>query len=341
MPETRYAAEPVRQAAYDRILESVRALPGVRSATTTSMVPLAGGGQVNFIVADGTVVPMSERPSANFRMIGPEYFRTLEITLKRGRAFTDSERDPSQPLPAVISEPVAARLWPGQDPIGKGFSRGIQGEAGFVVVGVTGDARVTYVAGPSPLMVYVPYWWRSRTSTTLLVKSGSDPMALVSPIRRAVQQIDEDIAIGRIRTLDDVVESALASRRYQAQLFVVFGIVALFIAMVGVYAMTAYGVSRRRREMNIRAALGAEPAQVLRMIVRQSSTPIAAGVAAGLAGAVAMGSIVASLLFEVGARDPLVLAAVTLLVGGVAALATVVAARQGLALDPAAALRDE
>ncbi len=341
MPSARYATEPVRQAAYDRLLTAVRALPGVRTVTTASMLPLGGGGQVNFIVADGTTVPLPDRPSANFRFVAPEYFQTLGITIRQGRSFTDAERDPRRPLPALISEPVADRLWPGGDPIGKRFSRGIEGEESFEVVGVTADARVTYVDRKAPLMVYLPYWWRSRTSTTLLIKSAADPLALVPAVRRSVAEIDPEIAVGRIRTLDDVVDSALASRRYQAELFMVFGVVALFIAMVGVYATTAYGISRRRREMNIRCALGAQPGQVLRMVLGQSSAPIVAGIAGGVVGAAALGGLVASLLFDIRARDPLVLLGVTLLVGGIAAISTIAAGRQGLSLDPAAALRED
>jgi putative ABC transport system permease protein len=341
MPAARYTTETVRQATYDRLLSAVRALPDVRSVTTTSMLPLSGGGQVNFIVADGTTVPMSARPSANFRFVAPEYFQTLGMTLRRGRSFTDEERDPARALPSVISEPLASRLWPGEDPIGRRFSRGIAGDGVFEVVGVTADARVTSVDRLPPLMVYVPYWWRSRTSTSLLVKSAADPAGLVPAIRRTVAAIDPEIAIGRTRTLDDVVDSALASRRYQAELFIAFGAVALLIATVGVYAMTAQSVSRRRREMNIRSALGASRGQVLGLVIRQSSPPIIAGVAGGLAGALGLGGVVANLLFEVRARDPWVLSAVTIVVAAIAWLSTVAAARQGLSLDPAAALRED
>ena len=190
-------------------------------------------------------------------------------------------------------------------------------------------------------MVYVPYWWRSRTTAILLVKSGSDPAALLTDVRQAIRSVDPDIAIGEARPLDRVVDSALALRRYQLRLFLAFGATALAIALIGVYATTAYGVSRRRREVNIRVALGADQANVLRLMIRQTAIPMTAGLAAGILGAIAVGGFIASLLFDVQPRDPIVIAAVTAIVGAVALLASVVAARQGLVIDPAGALREE
>ena len=160
-------------------------------------------------------------------------------------------------------------------------------------------------------------------------------------MRRVVQQIDPEIAIGDARPLERLVESSVAARRYQMQLFVAFGVVALFIATLGVYAVTSYGVSQRRREMNIRVALGARARQVTTMVMAQGMAPIAVGVVAGLGGSIALGGVVASLLFDVKPRDPAVIGGVTCVVAIAGALASFVAARQGLVIDPAAALREE
>ena len=340
-PASRYAGEPVRLAAYDRLIAALRALPGVQSVTTASMLPLAGPGQGNFIVPEGSTRPIFEHPSANFRFIAPDFFTTIGLTVVRGRSFTDRERDPRRAAPVVISASTAARLWHGQDPIGKRFSRGIDGEQGFEVVGVTPDARVTSIERTPPLMVYVPYWWRSRTSLSVLIRTSGEPTSILSSVRRSIREIDPDIAIGESRPLEQLVDASVAARRYQMRLFVVFGGVALFIATVGVYAVTAFGISRRRREMNIRIALGARASQVRRMVVGQGLAPVLAGAAAGALGALAAGRAIASLLFEVRARDPLVIGAVAAAVCGVGVLAALLAARQGLALDPAAVLRDE
>jgi predicted permease len=341
LPAARYAQEPVRQAAYDRLLADVRALRGVEAVSTTSMVPLSGQGQINVIAPDGHQGPLSEMPSANFRFVAPEFFKTLGITVRPGRPFTDAERDPNRPAPALISEPTAARLWPGENPLGKRFSRGFPGEQGFEVVGVVADVRMTALDRRPPLMVYLPYWWRSRPALSLMIRTSLEPAAIVPEVRRVTRAIDPEIAIGAVRPVAALVDAAVAARRYQAQLFIAFGVVALFIAMLGVYAVTSYGVSRRKREMNIRVALGARASQVIRMLLWQGMTPVVVGAAAGACGAIAMGGVIASLLFEVRAGDPLIVAVVIAVVGATGLITSGLAARRGITIDPASALRDE
>src|SRR5262245_24951656 len=185
-PASRYGEEAPRQAAYRRLIEVVRALPAVAHVTTTSLLPMAGTGSVNFIATAGSTRPRSEQPSANFRMVAPEFFDAVGIPILRGRAFTDGERDPGRPVPALVSEPTAARLWPGLDPLGRRFTRALPGERSFEVVGVVADARTTSIEDRPPFMVYVPYWWRTRTATSLVVKTAADPTALLTAIRRVV-----------------------------------------------------------------------------------------------------------------------------------------------------------
>ncbi|MCC7034884.1 MAG: ABC transporter permease [Acidobacteria bacterium] len=342
LPATRYADEPGRQAAYDRMLAAARALPGVDAAATTSMLPLRGEGQVNFVAREGAVLSAAELPSANFRFVAPEYFQTMGMAVRRGRPFTDAERDPKRPAPALVSEFTAARLWPGDDALGRRFSRGISGEQGFEVVGVVAEARTTALdRAEQPLMVYVPYWWRSRPSTSLLVKTAVAPLSVLPALRRALLDIDPEIAIGRARPMQQIVDDSVAGRRYQAQMLAIFGGVALVIAIIGIYAVASYGISRRRREMNIRVALGAEAWQVVGLVLRQGTTPVLAGAAAGIAGALAMGRVVASLLFEVRAWEPSIIAAVVAVVATVGVATCGLAARRGLRLNPAAALREE
>jgi predicted permease len=341
LPGARYASEPLRQAAYDRVLASVRTLPGVRSVTTTSLLPMRGTGQTNFIAREGDTLKSADLPSANLRFVAPDFFATLGIPIRLGRSFTDAERQPDRPAPAVISERTAARMWPNQDPIGKRFSRGLEGEQGFQVVGVVAEARTTLLDEAPPLMVYLPYWWRSLPATSLLVKTATEPTAMLASIRGAVRAIDPEIAIGQSRSLEQMVETSMAGRRYQVQLFVVFGVTALFIATLGVYAVTSQSVTRRRREMNIRVALGARTSAVAGMIVWQASRPVIVGLIGGIAGALAIGGLLANLLFEVRARDPLVLLVVVTVVGTVSVMACGIATRRGLSIDPAAALRDE
>jgi predicted permease len=343
-PAVRYADDTVRQNTYDRLLSAIQALPGVASATTTSMLPLRGPGQVNFIALPGQSLrgsDLSAMPSANFRFVAPGFFRTLGIDIRRGRSFTDAERDPKRPAPVLVSEPTAARLWPGEDPLGKRFSRGIPTEQGFEVVGVVVDARTTALDREQPLMVYAPYWWRSRPALSLLIQTTIDAASVLSSVRRTVRELDPEIAIGEARPLTDLVEASMAGRRHQTQLFATFGAVALFIAGVGVYAVMSFTVSRRRREMNLRVALGASRQQVVGQMLRQGMSPVMVGIATGIGGALAISKLVASLLFDVEARDPMIIASVVTIVLVVGLATCGLAVRRGLAIDPSTALREE
>ncbi len=190
-------------------------------------------------------------------------------------------------------------------------------------------------------MVYVPYLLEPACHDHVADQVETDPVAIVASIRRAIDQIDPEIAVGQSRPLDDLVAAELAGRRYQARLFIVFGVVALAIATLGVYAVAAYSVSKRRRELNIRVALGAATTDVMQLLMRQSMRTVAIGAAIGLAGALAAGRSTAGMLYEVQPRDPMILALVVATVATVALLASLLAARSGLAINPVAALRDE
>lgn len=335
----RYPDTPERAALYDRILERVQALPAVTSAAWTSMLPLNGETWVDLISRLDDARPSGQKPSANYRFVGPDYFRTLLMPILEGRSIEARDRR-SAVTPAVISGRAAETLWPGQDAVGRQFSRADPDQR-FEVVGIVADGHPTALDADAPLMVYVPYWFNNEGKSVLVARTSGDPGALVGELRKAVREVDPEIAIAEAGPLARVTDRVLAGRRYQMWLFVAFGLVATVIATIGVYATTAYGVSRRRREMNIRVALGASVPQVFGLVLRQSATPVAVGLMAGGAGALALGNLAASLLFQVRASDPAVIATVLTLVGAIALLAASAATRQGLRIDPAAALRDE
>jgi predicted permease len=336
---TRYPDVPERAALYDRILAGTRDLAGITSASWTSALPLTGETWVDLISRLDDVRPSSEKPSANYRFVGPEYFRTLSMPITKGRSIDDRDRTRSV-VPAVLSSRAAHTLWPGEDPIGRQFARGNPSEH-FEVVGVVVDGHPTALETESPLMVYVPYWFNNEGRSLLLVRTAGDVTAVGAELGRVVHAVDPEIAIASVKPLQSVVDRSVGIRRYQMWLFTAFGGVALLIAIVGVYATTAYGVARRRREMNIRVALGARASQVFAMTLRQSAAPLAIGIVVGCVGAVGIGTLVAGLLFNVRARDPLVIAVVVTIVAIAGGLASATAARQGLRIDPAAALRDD
>ena len=280
-----------------------------------------------------------ESSTANYRFVGPDYFHAIGMPIVKGRSIEEHDRS-NTVTPAVISARAARTLWPGEDAIGREFTRSDTTQR-LQVVGVVADGHATALESESPLMVYVPYWFNNEGKSVLIVRSSGDAVALVAAIRSAVRDVDPDVAIAKVAPLQHVVDSAVESRRYQATLFTAFGASALLIAIVGVYATTAYGVSRRRRELNIRVALGARASQVFSMVLRQSVTPVAIGLAVGLAGALAMGGAIASLLYEVRPRDPLVLAVVLGVVATVGAVSAAAATLSGLRIEPAAALRED
>jgi len=337
---TRYPNVQARAALYDRILDRARGLPGVASLAWTSALPLTGETFVDAIqMPDGTTALSGHPQSANYRFVAPDYFRTLAMPIVAGRSFDDRDRSGAAP-PAVISARAAGTLWPGRDPIGHQFSRGDPNQH-FIVVGVVADGHATRIDAPSPLMVYVPYWYNNEGRSVLAAHTTGDASAVVAELRQAVRAVDPEIAIADASPLQSVIDKSLEGRRYQMWLFIAFGAIALLIATVGVYATTAYGISRRRREMNIRVALGARVSEVFSLVLRQSATPVAVGLAAGCAGALAIGTVMASLLYEVRVSDPLVIAAVIALVGSVGLAASAIAAKQGLRINPAAALRED
>jgi predicted permease len=335
----RYPDVAARAALYDRILERVDQVPAVSAASWTSALPLTGETWVDKIVRRDGPAPSEASSSANFRFVGPQYFRAIGMPLLHGRGFEQTDRKHTA-VPAVLSERAAHLFWPNENPIGRHFTRSNPDQQ-FEIVGIVPDGHVTELDQQSPLMVYLPYWFNNEGKSVLVVRTRGDAAAVLPEIRQLVRGIDPEIAIARTAPLRDVVDAAVEGRRYQASLFTTFGAVALMIALLGVYATTAYGISKRRREMNIRVALGARASQVFALVLRQSTVPVLIGVGVGTAGALAIGDAIASQLFEVKPRDPGVLGGVALLMALAGAISAAVAARRGVRLDPAAALRDE
>ncbi|MEO7157277.1 MAG: ABC transporter permease [Vicinamibacterales bacterium] len=335
---SKYPDTAERAALYDRILDRVRALPGVTHAAWSSALPLTGETWVD-IVAPLDRATDEAKTSANYRFIGPDYFSAIGMPLLQGRSIEQQDRTRT-PTPAVVSLRTARALWPEGNPVGREFVHADPTQR-FQVVGIVADGRTTALDAEPPLMVYVPYWFNNEGKSVLVVRTQGNATGVVAGVRRAVREVDPDVAIARVAPLQSVIDRAVEGRKYQATLFTAFGGVALLIAIVGVYATTAYGVSRRRRELNIRVALGAQVPQVFSLVLRQSAAPVGFGLAAGLAGALVIGGALASLLYEVRPRDPLVLGVVLGIVATVGIVSAAAATFGGLHLEPASALRDD
>jgi putative ABC transport system permease protein len=326
---------------YVRLLDRIGELPGVTAVGGVASLPLAGRGASGTFLIDNNP---SLKGQAGYAPASPGYFAAMGIPLLQGRLF-DSGDTVNSPQVAVISQSLARRYWPNEDPIGKRIQFGNMDTDKRLlhVVGVVGDVRnaLDTEAGP---MVYAyslqrPQWWQV-SSLSIVVRASSRPQALIAAMRAAVEALRPDVPL-RFRTLDQVFSSSLDQRRFILALFGVFAAVAMLIAAIGVYGVMAYTVTQRTQEIGIRMALGAQAADVLRMSLGHGMRLTLTGVALGLLTAFALTRLMKSLLFGVEATDPLTFTAVASLLTIVAVLACIIPARRATKVDPMVALRCE
>jgi len=261
----------------------------------------------------------------------------MGIAFVAGQGFTEVDRKRNV---AVISELAASRMWPGQNPIGRKFTRAQPGEPPFEVVGVVRDVRTGLTQQPV-VTAYFPYWYRNRLSMTVVARTSGDPRSLAPAIRSAVWSIDSDTVVGEIQTMRNVLSTSVGQRRFQVMLIAGFAASALLLACIGIYGVVSWSVARRRNEIGVRMALGATSGNVRRMLVVQGLRPVIVGIILGIAAALASGRLLNSLLFGVSARDPWTICAVAVTLAGVAALACYLPARRTTLNDPLEALRYE
>lgn len=343
LPPALYSKQERKRAFFENVLARVHALPGVGNAAWISRLPLKGQEQVDNIVVPGRAIPEAQTPLANYRFVTPEYFHTLGIPLLSGRPLesADAERHV-----AIISESVAKRVWPGENPIGKQFRPG--GDSGWPaaeVVGVVGDIRAVALDEPPGLMVYQPIgpgspkWWGGRAS--LVVRSTIALAPFSSAVRHAIHETDSGVPIVHLRPMAEIVSDSVSIRRFELALASSFGVFALILAALGIYGVVGYSVASRRQEMGIRIALGARSSNLRSLVLLQGMLPVAVGWAAGIFAAIAAGSLMKSLLFSVSAHNPLTIACVSIVVLATAALACYIPARRAAKVDPMVALRYE
>jgi putative ABC transport system permease protein len=342
----RYPKGPLQKQFFNSVLTSLAGHPAVVAASMNVTLPLSGSMRI--IAFD----PRQIRPDhpeqiflARASVITPDYFSTLRIPLRRGRGFSADDRA-GAPRVAVVSERFVRDLWPGEDPIGKQFPlgnpRGLPEPA--TVVGVIGDLRSSSLdeaVGRPELYVSteqeaeLPEMW-----IVVRARDGS-PLKLVSAIRDAVRQADPEQPIGDIVSLEQLISRQTAARRFNTTLLGVFALLAVGLALIGIYGVTAYAVTQRTREMGIRMALGAGPADVVRLLLGESLTRVAVGVGLGLVIAFAATRVLATMLFGVGASDAATFIGTALLLASVALLATWLPARKATRVDPMVTLRTE
>ncbi len=339
MPWEAYPNRAKRAEFYRDALAKLNALPGVEQAALTSILPLHGEGWGDMAQLPGDTRPWTQLPGESWRWISPNYFEAIHLKLLAGRFFSDSEWGRNE---AVLSERTAKALWPGKNPVGQQFRRaGAEGEAPFTVVGVVADARTVTLAKPDPMLIYVPYWFRADANGGLVIRTRQAAGAMAESIRKAIWSVDAGVAVPEVRLLSGLVADSVEDRRFEMDLLLVFAVSALLLAGLGVYGVVTYSVVQRRREIGLRIALGAQRANIYRLILREGLLPVVAGAVVGIAVALASARLVGSLLFEVSPYDPgIAVAAVgVLLIAGTAACW--LPARRAALVEPMEALRSE
>jgi putative ABC transport system permease protein len=320
-------------------------VPGVQSAAIVTLRPLWGTVGMDWrSTIEGQSEDEAERnPLLNLQTVSADYFATMGIPIRRGRALADSD-DANAPGVVVVSEAMARRFWPDQDAIGKRLKIPMPDtplhDTWLTVVGVSGDARYREIQ-ESRLDLYLSYRQSNHRPHHVVVRAAVDPPTLAEPIRRIVSGIDPDVPVADVITLSDAVTAALGGPRFAARVFGAFALVALLLSALGLHGLLAYSVSRRTREIGVRVALGAQAADVRRLVLREGLRLALAGIAVGLAAAWGTARWLDALLFGVTAADPVTYAIGPLLLASVAAVACLLPARRATRVDPAVALRAE
>jgi len=336
----RYDDPAKRAAYYDQVLARVTALPGVISAGFANGLPLVLKGNVNGLEVEGRPALGGDTFSnANYRVVTPDYLATIGVPLREGRHL-DRRDVAGAPRVALINEAMRRKFWPGESPLGKRFRFGDQAPW-VAVVGMVGDMRQSGLDRPAKPEMYLPAAQEPAPAINLAVRTMGDPRNLAAAVRREIRAVDGGIPVLFVRTMEEVLDREVFQRRAQMVLLEIFAGLALLLAALGIYGVLAYLVAQRTREIGIRMALGARPADVLWTVAGQGVGLSVAGVAAGAAAAAMLARLIAKLLFGIAATDPATFVFVGALLVAVAATASYVPARRAMRVDPILALREE
>ena len=343
--QVKYPDGAKRWAFLSQALERLRALPGVTVAGTVSNLPLSGEEEIDWLIVEGRPRPAnsSETPLADLRQASSGYFEAMGIRLLRGRTFNGNDRAGVAGV-AVVNETLARTYWPGADPIGKRIRFGdldSKKPEWLTVVGVVDDVRSSSLEGTPRPQAYLAAAQNAFSRQYVVLRTKGDPKNLIAAARSAIWSVDRDQPVAEARAMSKVVSQSVAGRRFNMVLLGAFAVLSLLLAAVGIYGITAYSVAQRTREMGLRMALGAERWTVLALVLREAGFLALAGLAAGLALAFAATRVMASLLFGVGASDPLTFASVAATLALVSLFAAWVPGRRATEVDPMVALRTE
>jgi putative ABC transport system permease protein len=330
-----YANAVEREKFFNRLLANVSAVPGVQASGVITALPTRGETWNDPIYLEGANRP-DERHVVNNRYASPGYFRAMNIAIRNGRAFDESDRGRDV---AVLSRKAANLLWPGEpNPVGRRFMG--EDDKPKTLVGVVAEVRALLQSDPPPT-AYYPYWQRVPDDAALVLRTTADPHTAAGALRTVIRHEDAQLPIQDIRTMEEVVDRSLAERKFQSTLVMVFAGCALLVASLGIYGVVSFSVARRRNEIGIRMALGAQPSRLLAMVVHQGMMPVVFGLAGGVSVALLLARAIRGLLFGVQPADPQTIAGVAVVLLLVGALACLIPARRAAGTDAVAALRVE
>ena len=340
LPFPKYADATKRMNYFDRVLERVRALPGVESAAFTSNLPFTARGNTNGFRIEGRQFPVGTNPDALYREVTNDYLQTMRVRLLEGRFFSSEDRAGS-PLVLIINETFKKQYWPNESPLGKR----IQIDGPWTsIIGVVADIRERGLEEELKPGVYlpvsqVPNGW--NVPSQLALRTANDPHALAKAARDAIWSVDRDQAISEVQTMNDIVDQEVSGHRQQTVLLGSFAALALVLASLGIYGVLSYAVSQRTREIGVRMALGASTGDVTRMVVRQGAALAALGIGIGIGVALVATRVLTKLLVGVAPTNPAIYAGVAILLAAVALAACYIPAARASSVDPMVALRDE
>lgn len=346
LPSSSYAGTDEVVGFFDRAVARVRELPGVTAAGATRLLPLTGTIGDWSITVEGKVRDPAENPNGDWQVVTPGYFEAMGAGLMRGRFFTTDD-DANAPIVAVITEAMAAKYWPGEDALGRRFHLGSSERPWITIVGIVRPVRHNEVTESARTEMYVPHaQWpvaggAVRRAMTFVVRGSRDNASMSSALRGVIREMDPSLPVSEMQTLQAVADNALARPRLSAILVTVFAAVALAVAATGLYGVIALLVSRRRQEIGVRIALGAQTGTILTMVLRRGVQLAAIGVVTGMVGSFWVTRVLQGMLYGVTTLDPVTYAVVPLILFTIAILACLVPARRAAALDPLVALRED
>ena len=343
LPAARYRDSSSRANFVQRLVDELKASPGVESAATADAVPLSGNySQTPYARVDGNPLPVIHRPLGLTRSISPEYFHLLNIPLLAGRDFNRHDV-PDSPLVVILSSSTAKKLFPNEDPLGRQILFGVDNGNGLAaeVIGIVGDVRSRQLAKTNDVEFYRPWPQRSFSFFNVIVRTSTKPESATSIVRAALDKIDKEIPILLPNTLDAIVTQSLGQQRLTMGLLGAFAGIALLLAVVGIYGAVAYTVEQRTAEIGVRMALGAEMKDVLRLVVTQGMNPVLIGLLIGLAATLAAGHLIAAQLYQISPHNPFLIAVTAAALAIAALLACLIPARRATRVDPIVALRYE